>query len=79
MNNDQSSPNLNDAEIHNFSKGWSYDLENHAEKPEGYIDAWNGRLYSHNGTLAFTSIDGTKLVHINENVVKYNGFYSFKD
>ena len=79
MNNEQASPNLNDVEIHNFSKGWSYDLENHAEKPEGYIDAWNGRLYSHDGTLAFTSIDGTKLVHINENVVKYNGFYSFKD
>ena len=79
MNNNQSSPNLNDVEIHNFSKGWSYDLENHAEKPEGYIDAWNGRLYSHNGTLAFTSINGTRLVHINENVVKYNGFYSFKD
>lgn len=74
-----SGPNINDIQIHNFSKGWNYDIENHAESPENYIDAWNGRLYSHDGTLAFTSIDGTKLVYEDDRIVSYNGFHSFKD
>lgn len=70
---------LNNVEIHNFSKGWNVDLDNHAEKPENYADAWNGRLYSKDGTLAFTSISGTKMVYNNDSIHKYNGYFAFKD
>lgn len=70
---------LNDVEIHNFSKGWSVDLDNHAEKPESYSDAWNGRLYSQDGTLAFTSIKGERFCYQNNDVIQYNGYYAFQD
>lgn len=72
-------PNLNSVELHQFSKGWSVDLENNAEKPEGYANAWNGRLYSHEGTLAFTSLNGSKFVYNNDNIKKYNGYHAFSD
>lgn len=71
--------NLNNIEFHFFSKGWTVDLDNHAEKPEGYTDSWNGRLHAEDGTLAFTSVNGSKLVYENNLIVRYNGFYSFED
>lgn len=71
--------NLNGVEVHQFSKGWSIDIDNNAEKPEGYADAWNGRLYSHEGTLAYTSLKGSKFVYNNEKIKKYNGYYAFSD
>jgi len=74
-----SNSNLNDAEIHQFSKGWTVDLDNHIEQSTGFTDAWNGRLYSKDGTLAFVSVNGTRFVYNNENVLKYNGFYAFED
>jgi hypothetical protein len=78
-NNSGRTADLNSIEIHNFSKGWSVDLDNHAEKPESYSDAWNGRLFSQNGTLAFTSINGDKFVYENANVLKFNGHFAFQD
>jgi len=79
MAKQNNTPDLNDVEIHNFSKGWTTDLDNHAEKSDSYSDAWNGRLYSADGTLAFTSINGSKFVYNNELVVRYNGSFAFKD
>jgi hypothetical protein len=73
------SNDLNGVELHQFSKGWSVDLDNNSERSEGYADAWNGRLYSHEGTLAFTSLKGSKFVYNNNNIKKYNGYYSFAD
>jgi hypothetical protein len=77
--NNTTGRNLNDAEIHQFSKGWNVDLDNHIEQPSGYSDSLNGRLYSKNGTLAFTSLKGTSFVYNNENIVQYNGYYAFED
>lgn len=71
--------NLNGAEVHQLSKGWSIDLDNNAENPEGYADGWNGRLYSHEGTLAYTSLKGSKFVYNNDKIKKYNGYYAFSD
>lgn len=79
QNDTGNSINLNDVEFHHFSKGWTTDLDNHTEKPEGYTDAWNGRLYSKDGTLAFVSVNGSKFVYNNDLVVKYNGHYAFQD
>ena len=39
----------------------------------------NGRLYSADGTFAFVSINGSKFIYSNENVVRYNGHYAFQD
>ena len=73
------SGNSNNAEVHNFTKGWSVDLDNHAEKSDSYSDSWNGRLYSADGTFAFVSINGSKFIYSNDNVVRYNGHYAFQD
>ena len=78
-NSSQSSSNLNKSETHNLSKGWSVDVDNHAEESSGYSDAWNGRLYSKDGTLAFVSVNGSRMVYQNELISKYTGHHAFKD
>jgi hypothetical protein len=79
MAQENSSGNLNNVEIHSFEKGWSVDLDNHAEESKTYSDAWNGRLSAIDGVLAFTSIKGDKFVYENNLVTKYSGHFAFKD
>lgn len=70
---------INEEQIHNFFKGWRKDFENHLEMPQSYDDGINGRLYSKDGRLSYSSIEGTRLVYENANIKSYNGFYAFKD
>lgn len=79
MDSNNSSNQLNNEQLHVFFKGWQKDVDEHYEKPESYDDAWNCRLYSHNGTLALASMQGTRTVYENQNIVKYLGYYAFKD
>ena len=59
--------------------GYSIDKNDNVEKKNTYQKAINGRLYSENNTISFTSIDGTKIVYLNNQIVKYIGYYSFKE
>lgn len=70
---------INKASINTFQKGHSFDNENHAELNETFSKGKNGRLYSHNGKIAFSSIKGSKLIYQNDQVVKYLGYHSFDD
>lgn len=70
---------LNDAEFHYFNKGWQKDMDQHAEKSDTYDEAWNGRLYSDNGTLSYQSLTGTRKIYENPEITDYLGFYAFKD
>lgn len=70
---------LNFEELRTFNGGYVTDLVDSAEFKETYQKAVNGRLYSNNGTLAFCSVKGTKHVLNDPNIVKYLGYYAFKD
>ena len=69
----------NFEELHVFVEGMKTDFENHAEAPKTYEFGLNGRLYSHNGAISYSSIVGTKKIYENINIVKYLGFCAFKD
>lgn len=70
---------INKASINTFQKGNSFDNSDNVELNETFSKGINGRLYSHNGKIAFSSIKGSKLIYENENIVKYLGYHAFDD
>ena len=71
--------NANYESLHRFIEGLRNDLDNHVKTENSYQDAWNGRLYSHNGIVSFSSIKGTTKVYENQDVIKILGYWSFDD
>lgn len=69
----------NNAVTHFFLKGMSADKTPNAESKETYEYGLNGRIYSENGIINYTSIDGTIKVFENENIVKILGWSAFFD
>ena len=69
----------NSKVLNQFIKGLRGDFVEEAENPQSYTKAINGRLYSHNGVVAFSSVKGTKKVYENPNIVSYHGYFAFND
>ena len=65
--------------LHTFVEGLKADFINHAESNNSYQNSLNGRLYSRNGILSFSSIKGTKKVWENVSLKKYLGYWAFDD
>ncbi len=65
--------------LHTFVEGLKADFINHAESNNSYQNSLNGRLYSRNGILSFSSISGTKKVWKNSSLKKYLGYWAFDD
>lgn len=65
--------------LHQFFEGYKTDLDNHAEGNKSFVKGINGRLFSENGILSYSSINGTKRVYENPDIVKYLGWAAFKD
>ena len=70
---------LNFEHLHLFVEGMKNTREQHAEESQSYEYGLNGRLYSHNGKLSYSSIKGTLPIYENSNIIKYLGFFSFPD
>lgn len=64
---------------HFFDEGMSDDLSPNRESSKSYKEAWNGRLYSENGTISYTSIKGTVEVWKNDKINKVLGYIAFTD
>lgn len=62
-----------------FFDGMTYDLDNHIEQNNSYQYALNGRIYSKDGVVSFSSIDGTIEVLSDPSIKKYLGYASFRD
>jgi hypothetical protein len=65
--------------LHLFLEGMKSGKNNNVESTNSFHKGVNGRLYSKNGTIAYSSIQGTKLVYTNPNIVAYLGFWAFED
>lgn len=65
--------------LHTFVEGLRGDFENHAESNKAMIEAVNGRLFSENGVLSYSSLKGTKKIYENPDIKKYLGYFAFKD
>jgi hypothetical protein len=70
---------LNFEHLHLFIEGMKVSRESHAEENKSFEYGLNGRLYSYNGKLAFSSIKGTLEIYNDPNIIKYLGFYAFPD
>jgi len=70
---------MNYENINIFTSGMSFDLTPRAEKTTSYQYGSNGRLYTHDGILSFSSIKGTVEIYNNPAVVKYLGSFAFQD
>lgn len=70
---------LDFKEIRTFNGGYVTDLVDEAEFKDTLQKGVNGRLYSHNGVLAYSSVKGTIEVMNDPDIVKYLGYFSFKD
>ena len=70
---------LNFEHLHLFFEGMKLSREAHAEESKSFEYGLNGRLYSYNGRLAYSSIKGTIEIYNDPNIIKYLGFYSFID
>lgn len=70
---------LNFEQLHVFIEGMKNSRESHAEENKSYEYGLNGRLYSNNGVLSYSSIKGTVEIYNDPNIVKYLGFYAFVD
>ena len=62
-----------------FEGGHSTSLTDNVERENTFQKGVNGRLYSKNGVLSFSAVKGSKLVYQNNKIVKYLGYFSFKD
>lgn len=71
--------NKNFESLHQFIKGLRGDFDENAESNQSYVKGINGRLYSHNGTISYSSVKGTKKVYTNSNIVSYHGYWAFQD
>lgn len=72
-------PTKNSEQEHFFVEGMRSDNVNNAESPKSFFFGLNGRLYSYNGKLSFSSIEGTIDVFKDERIIKYMGYTAFKD
>ena len=70
---------LNFEQLHLFVEGMKSSREQNAEEPSSYEYGLNGRLYSENGKLSYSSIKGTVPIYNNPKIIKYLGFYAFPD
>lgn len=70
---------INFKDVRTFQGGYSTDLTDNVEQKNTYQKAIGGRLYSKNGVLSFSGGKGSKLIYQNETIVKYLGYYPFKD
>jgi hypothetical protein len=70
---------INFNKINTFEGGNSKDLTENVEKKNTYSKGLNGRIYSENNVFSFSSIEGTKLVYQNAQIVKWLGYYSFRE
>ena len=59
--------------------GYSTDITDNVERRNTYQKGIGGRLYSKNGVFSFSGGKGSKLIYQNSDIVRYLGFYSFKD
>lgn len=71
--------NINYEALNVFVEGLRGDFANHVESSKSYSNSKNGRLYSHNGVISFSSIKGTKEVYKNPFIVKFIGGWAFDD
>ena len=69
----------NNQQEHFFFNGMKKDRIQNFEESKTYFFGQNGRLYSHEGVLSFSSIEGTVNVMDEPRVIKYLGDFSFKD
>ena len=69
----------NTEQEHYFVGGMKRDTVNNVEDPKTYFFGVNGRLYSNNGKLSFSSIEGKKTVYSDNKILKYLGYCAFKD
>lgn len=69
----------NTEQEHFFINGMKVDNVNNAKDSKSYFFGWNGRLYSKNGKIAFSSIEGTIDVFDDNRIIKYLGYTAFKD
>ena len=51
---------MNQELVHTFAKGQKADIDDHVKSKDSYILGEHGRLHSEDGTLSFTSIEGTQ-------------------
>ncbi len=70
---------INFKKTRSLEGGYSTDITDNVERKNTYQKAIGGRLYSKNGVLSFSGGKGTKLVYNNPEIVRYLGYYSFKD
>lgn len=71
--------NINYEALNVFIEGMKGDWAQHVESSKSFQNGVNGRLHSHNGSISFSSVKGTKLIYSNDFIVKYNGFCAFSD
>lgn len=71
--------NINYEALNVFIEGMKSDWAQHAESSKSYNYGKNGRLYSHDGVVSFSSIQGTKEVYRNNFIAKYIGACAFED
>ena len=70
---------LNFEQLHLFVEGMKNSRVQEAEENNSYEYGLNGRLYSKDGKLAYSSIKGTVSIYNNDKIVKYLGYYAFAD
>lgn len=71
--------NLNFEHLHLFLEGMKISREQHAEENKSYEYGLNGRLYSRNGKLSYSSIKGTVSIYNNSYIIKYLGYFAFPE
>ena len=71
--------NINFKNINLFFKGLSFDVGTEFKSNDTYQYGLNGRLYSKNGKLSFSSIKGTIEIYNNLGIIKYLGGFAFNN
>lgn len=71
--------NVNSQALSRFIEGLRNDVDNHSKTENSYNNGVNGRLYSQNGIISFSSIKGTVKVYENENIINILGHWAFDD
>lgn len=69
----------NSHQEHFFFEGMKVDNTDNIESSKSFFYGQNGRLYSKNGKLSFSSIEGTIDVFNDVRILKYLGYAAFKD
>lgn len=71
--------NVNYEVLHRFLEGMRTDFVNHHKSENSYSYGLNGRLYSRNGIVSFSSAKGTLKVFEDESIIKVLGHCAFDD